>query len=79
MDIIPLVVGLGLTALGVMGVRDPDNWGKRYQRLVDEMPRYYRDAYAWDGSQRELSIRLSTIWIVAGAIFILGWVAVLLW
>lgn len=79
MDVLPLVVGLGLAALGVLGIRDPDNWGKWYQRLVDEMPRYYRDSNAWDGSQEELSNRFSTIWIVAGAILILSWVVILLW
>jgi hypothetical protein len=78
-DLMALAVGSGLTAVGVLGLRDQDRWGRLYQRLLDDMPRFYRDSNPWNGTQRELSTRLSVIWIAGGAVFILGWVAMVLW
>ena len=79
MDLIPLVVGPALVLVGALGLRRPDDWGERYQRYFDSMPRYYRSSNAWSGTQRELAIRLSVVWIVAGAIFAGVAILILFW
>ena len=70
MDIFSIVVGATLVIVGVMGLCYPERWGRRYQGLIDGMPKFYRDANVWEGTERELSTRLSVCWIVVGAVFI---------
>ncbi|PUB29968.1 hypothetical protein C8K30_102346 [Promicromonospora sp. AC04] len=79
MNLIPLVVGSALVLVGVLGLRRPDDWGERYQRYFDTMPRYYRSSNAWSGTPRELAIRLSVTWTVAGALFAGAAIALLFW
>ena len=76
---IPLVIGIGFTTLGIMGVRSPSAWGEKYERFFDSMPNFYRNSNAWEGTPEELSVRLSVWSIVVGAVFIVGSLAGLLW
>ena len=70
MLIIPLAVGGALTVVGLLGVLRPDDWASRYQRMFDDMPKCYRSSNAWQGSSRDLAIRLSVVWLITGLIFI---------
>ena len=75
MEMTSVIVGAILSLIGAMGLRHPDSWGRRYQSLMNKMPKFYRDANVWEGTDRELSMRLSGCWIAVGAIFI-AWPAV---
>ncbi|MFE7504675.1 hypothetical protein [Promicromonospora sp. NPDC057488] len=40
------------------------------------MPDYYRDSHAWQGAPRDLAIRLSVAWMIAGMIFVGGFLVI---
>lgn len=78
MLIIPLALGVTLALVGLLGVLRPDDWAGWYQRMFEDMPKYYRRSNAWQGSARDLAIRLSVSNLIVGLIFVGGAIAVYL-